>query len=429
MKVRQLLSGTLLALMVTSLAQAVEVTQGPCFWGRRTDPDVVNVFYPDEGAIYWSGRPVALPGTELVFHGEYPHSRYFSFNVYNEQLQPVDALTDVEIVPDDAQAPNPFAAGAPRDDSRRSYTVHVKPGPRPAAPELNTLYLSIAGLPSPASFMLYRIYVSDDGRDVTGDVGLPRVELRLPDGSRIDQTASCTRAQETAALGEELGGLPVQQTFADQALPGIVPLFATDPVSWEKFFNLQHSQAALVTRGTPLRPLVDDLLAKSGGGFLSNRDNDYAVGLGDRAHGPVLVLHGRAPTTPRTRDGRTTMEGGQLRYWSLCTNDRPTTRFIDCLLDEDALLDHDGFYTVVVSAPADRPANANEGCGVRWLAWGINPETMVILRHMLPDPGFASALQRVAKPADLTAVLGDYLPTGMHMTQAEFEALGCPASL
>jgi hypothetical protein len=119
------------------------------------------------------------------------------------------------------------------------------------------------------------------------------------------------------------------------------------------------------------------------------------------------------------------MPAGELRYWSLCTNERHTTRFVDCTIDEDVPLDASGWYTVVVSAPADRPANATPECGVTWLAWGTSPETLVILRHMLPDAGFAHAIQRVERPADLYAVVGDYLPTGQHTTREGFEARGC----
>jgi hypothetical protein len=109
----------------------------------------------------------------------------------------------------------------------------------------------------------------------------------------------------------------------------------------------------------------------------------------------------------------------------LCTNERHTTRFVDCAVDEDVPLEDNGWYTVVVSAPADRPANATADCGVAWLVWGTAPETLVILRHMLPDAGFAHAIQRVERPADLQTVVGEYLPEGRHTTREAFEARGC----
>jgi len=416
-----------LALGLLAMAAAVPLARAAttwpdsptCFWGRPNDPNVVNVAYPDKAATYWSGRPFLPPGSELVLHGRYPHARYMSFNAYNAQLQPVDGLADVKIAAD-AGSTNPFVVGADRTAAARDYTLRIVQGPAPATRAPNTLYMD-------APIVLYRVYVPDSGRDLTGDVGLPSVTLRLADGSTSSMSSACKATDATTPLGSDAAGLPVQSSFRDGDLPGtpLTTFPAKNPVHWEKFFNLQHVNAAFLTDGTPLRPVVDDNLADSKGGYLSNTDNSYAVGLGNRGFGPVLVLHGRAPVTPHTRDGASTMPTGDMRYWSLCTNERNSTRYIDCAVDEDVPLAADGTYTVVVSAPADRPANAQSACGVAWLAWGTSPETLVILRHMLPDPAFTHAIQNVEKPDQLVPVLGDYLPTGTHTTKAAFESRGC----
>jgi hypothetical protein len=401
-------------------ARAAGPASGPsqCFWNRPNDPDVVNAAYPDKAATYWAGRPLVPSGAELIMHGSYPHARYMSFNAYNAQAQPVDGLADVAITPDPGST-NPFVAGADRDAVDRSYTLRVVPGPTPSPRAPNTLYLD-------APILIYRVYVPDDGRDLAGYAGLPAVTLRLADGTTTDLTANCAQDQATTPAASQLGALPVQSAFRDNALPGPpLSLIARDPVHWEKFFNLQHMHAATATDGTAARPVVDDNLASSGGGYLSNTDNSYAVALASRALGPVLVLHGRAPVTPRTKRAPSVMPAGEMRYWSLCTNDRHTTRFVDCSIDEDVPLDADGWYTVVVSAPADRPANAVPACGAGWLAWGIAPETLVILRHMLPDAGFAHAIQRVERPADLGVIVGEYLPEGRHTSKEAYEARGC----
>src|SRR3954454_8292976 len=111
----------------------------------KTDPATVNVAYPDEAAIYWSGRYQAVPGTRIRVTGRYPHARYMSFNVYDNAQRPLDALADVELAPD-AGSVNPFAAGASRTVSRRDYTAFVDCGspPPPGAPRApNTMYTGV----------------------------------------------------------------------------------------------------------------------------------------------------------------------------------------------------------------------------------------------------------------------------------------------
>src|SRR3954451_5836908 len=105
----------------------------------KTDPAVVNVAYPDEAAIYWSGRYQAVPGTRIRITGRSPHARYMSFNVYDNAQRPLDALADVELAPDDG-AYNPFAVGAARNGDPRTYTAFIDFGPIPERRARNTMY-------------------------------------------------------------------------------------------------------------------------------------------------------------------------------------------------------------------------------------------------------------------------------------------------
>jgi hypothetical protein len=397
-----------------------------CFWGRPNDPNVINVAYPDEGATYWAAqRPTVPPGGYIELHGTYPHARYMSFNVYNQEAAPSDALADIEIAPDAGSA-NPFVAGADRTSTARSYTLYLKMGPRPAEREPNTMYLSLAGQGSPvAPIMLYRIYVADAGRNLTGDAGLPSAALHLADGTVINLTAACNPADANSQVGSQLGGVPIQPLFADQAAPGTPATFpAHDPIVWEKFFNLPHTQASLYTYGTPAHDLVDATLGGERGGYLSNAHNAYIAALGNRGYGPLLLVRGKAPTTPLTRAGAATMGDGQLRYWSLCTNERHSTRYIDCVWDEDVPVDANGFYTIVISALDDKPCD-DALDGAVWLKWGTSPEVTLIMRHMLPSASFDEAIQRIAHPGEAAAVMGAYLPTGSHTSQAAFEDGSC----
>ncbi|MEX2196249.1 MAG: hypothetical protein WD844_13265 [Thermoleophilaceae bacterium] len=345
-----------------------------------------------------------------------------SFNVYDGALRPTDALADQEIVAD-AGSTNPFLEGARRDAEMRDYTVRIVPGtPPPGGREPNTVYLASAGRAAYEGGILYRVYIPDLGTDDTGGVGLPEVLLRDPEGAMRTIPARCgaVQADLPPTLTEAYASADAPETPVSHP--------ATNPLDWDVFFNLPYTQATLNTRGTPANgPAAATVPADRSGGYLSNVHNAYAYAYatGHRRFGQVLVLRGRAPSAPATRDGPAVMGSGELRYWSICENERHSTRFVACLADEDFVLDETGWFTLVVSSPAQRPANARRECGVNWLPWGASPETLLILRHMLPAPGFSHAIQRVERPGDEDRVVGDYLPGGQHTSRTSFEALGC----
>jgi hypothetical protein len=104
--------------------------------------------------------------------------------------------------------------------------------------------------------------------------------------------------------------------------------------------------------------------------------------------------------------------GEQLRYWSICQNDPYNQRYIACLRDDQVKLDKDGFYTIVVSRPSDRPK-----CAKNWIPWGPQTWGTLIYRHMLPDPGFSAAIQRTSYGTE-QQTMGDYYPSARYLTAA-----------
>jgi hypothetical protein len=93
-------------------------------------------------------------------------------------------------------------------------------------------------------------------------------------------------------------------------------------------------------------------------------------------------------------------------------------------------IDPSGDYEIAISTAAARPRNAIDACGVAWLPAGPAPQSALILRNMLPDPGFHQAIQDV-KPGSEATTMGPYYPGGRYYaTSGDFEATGChpPAS-
>ncbi|MFA3843425.1 hypothetical protein [Streptomyces aureus] len=412
--------------------EAAGAKAADCFWfgpTPRVDADQHNYAFPDTGALYWAAMFKLPKGAYLTFDHEYAHARYQSLNTYNEATNsPTDALNDVSTKPDRGSR-NPYLPGAKRtSNAHRSYTATLvgdQPPTDPADRATNTLYAGVPGQDHVT--LLYRLYLPDRHTDPTGGAGLPRPALHLADGTTVTGADMCKVVEAEDRETLPLTRLPADTYDALRNQPGKPAGFPAEraPV-WRAFYNQKFGLGCIYNgacSGTPL---------KTGGQF-SNKDNEYVSAYVSREFGDVLVLRGKLPVTPATTHRNPRMRSdAELRYWSICTNETyATTRTVGCLYDEQIVTDADGRYTIVLSLPKDRPANATPAHGVNWLSLSPNgdgaghlDDTYVVLRNMLPSASFQHSVQNTRVPGDERAVMGTYLPTGTYTTTKAFEADG-----
>jgi hypothetical protein len=306
----------------------------------------------------------------------------------------------------------------------RSYTATVVFGRRPVSAAPNTLFTTSAdGSRTGVDFhVFYRVYRPDRGLDATGAVGLPSVTVNTPGGTH--RTLPSCSYPSVRPNG-------VNTTVANSSVgyPPGRPYPGTDPPTWHKFYNGLTSLAQLTDNGVTGTSVSSQATAgirarTPGGGFLDNPDNNYIFALVRPAAGTAVMIHARLPAFPHTYQGQPEMGAGQLRYWSLCSNEAATERFYACLVDDQVATDSTGAYTLVVSSAADRPQNARPACGINWLPTGPAPDTVLILRNMLPAPSFSRSVQS-ARYGHEAQDMGPYFPTTRYSTVAAVEALGC----
>ncbi|WP_166251654.1 hypothetical protein [Solimonas terrae] len=404
-----------------------------CGWVLQSDADVVNVAYPDQSATYWVALIPNIPGARLRIDGQYPDARYFSFNVYDPALRPIDGIADRDIAPSDGTV-NPYAQ--PGVASGGHYSVRVEFKPRPDTPAANTLYSGSTTLgdalaiPNPVTAVLYRIYIPADGLPPNADVPLPTLTLETANGSSvISSQAACSEPQLSTLIGQlgalDLNGSLIRIDYPDQldVLPLRFPT-ATYPPTSAVFYGLPDVLLRILDNLSPveLPAALQGTELLSGGGFLSNSDAAYTSSAFSRSDGNIFVMRARAPSW-RGAPG-VNFNAEDLRYWSVCQNEFATQRYVACTADEQTAIDADGFFTVMVSDAADRPANATQDHGITWLPWGPYPDGLLLYRHMLPNPAFAQAIQNVPFGTDPVSVMGDYFPSVAYCTKATAEAAG-----
>ncbi len=408
-----------------------------CFWLGTVSPSTLNILFPDSGALYWVTQLRLPKGARLELQGQFPHARHISFNAYVNGA-PVDRISDL-LIPALPGATNPFLPGAVRDAQQRGYRVSIAeralvPGEvlDESSRQPGTLYVPQG---EALQQLYYRVYVPDQGMDIRGGVPLPEPLLTLADGRQLRGAELCQAVVvKEAAINDVLVAVePLKDLLKVAGASSPYHPAQSVPV-WNAFFNAPLGASTLLI-GSPYEVLRSFMDTTRRGGYFSTLDNTYMSTYIDNRFGDALVLHGKAPTTPRTHSGDKTMQVAQLRYWSLCKYRSLSDTAVDgCLYDEQVPTDATGDYTIVVSTAAQRPANAREECGVAWLDWGNmgdgigNPHGgFLLFRHMMPSADFTQSLFATKQPGEEAAVLGEFFPQTVYQSKAAFEQRGCPA--
>jgi hypothetical protein len=83
-----------------------------CAWTASADYQTANLFFPDAQSVYHlMVFPNFGPSDLAMIEGEFPDSRYFSVQTYDENFSPIAGLKDLEVVP--SEGVNSFARKSP----------------------------------------------------------------------------------------------------------------------------------------------------------------------------------------------------------------------------------------------------------------------------------------------------------------------------
>ena len=393
-------------------AAAAGLPAGSCAWYANLNTNGANALALDSSVTYWVTRVPYVPGESLTLRGQYPHARYMSITAYDPRTRAVSSLYDSRVVPD-AGSTDPFTTGADRAATPRTYTVSVRflnPGDQPSADPnvLSTGFLPGTTAPATDFFLVYRVYLPDNGADRGGSVPLPAVAANLPVTGQL-AFPSCPAGYDPGPQANDAvasAGLPAA-TSADSS--------AAKP-AWHRFYNAPTSAANSPDSSgrTNFAGTVGPATMATGqGGYLEDLENAYLYSFANLASAPLVVIQARSLSYPDTSSGKGPMPGGtDVRYWSICTYDAPTQRNYGCAADQQ-LAPAGGAYTVVVSTPANRPADL---CGATWLPFGGGPQALLIFRNQLGTAPYTVQHVTLGHEQDM----GAYYPAAAYMDQAGY---------
>jgi hypothetical protein len=238
---------------------------------------------PDTNATYWVMPLDTAHWRAMVVHGVYPSAPFFNFTTYTATGAQIDTIFDADITPD-LGSTNPLAT--PGASGPENYTIAISAGS-----SASSNVLSVAG--TPLAWIVYRIYLPDQGLDATGGVGVPAVTL-------IDARRKHANAE----------ALPIAE--AETSLTGLIILLRADGFTDAANFlqqiltlaaQLPSSVGQLQQR--PVEPGPRTLCGLHRAGLFSEPSDDL---LGDGRillfrQIEIVVIRGKAPVFPDTYSG------------------------------------------------------------------------------------------------------------------------------
>lgn len=468
---------------------------------HQIDPRRLYGSFPDPNCTYLIAFLFAPFGCVLEMSGEFPHARFFDVQIspsfdpksyrYDGGIGvPEVPIVDVDIDPLPGHT-NPFRVGADRAANLRGYTLafDLTMGDPVALEEAFRPPFRAAGNRRQGGALFHqgpwgaypwigghgrgawdigqlwvRYYRPDDARGALGGVRHPTLRYRLPDGRAFWLEVSAegvhARANRTVAL-KPASAEPTRVEHNDHEygwakqvgiFRGVISGFAMNTNAGSPTY------VRLLDKGVAGRGHDLDAPNRYEQSATSCTYIDYLCRSMTCAQGKVVVLTGRMPRCPRTRDGSRTVEPAEARYWSIVGYHIPDGwDFLKAfspeavngvaqhaVMDEEVVLQDEQWFVIVLSRPEDRPRNANAASGVTWVDWGVAPKVSWTLRWLTvaPDwisddaptpsklgphgdwahPDFDAA--KMWKRTRFDGLLGAYQPQVHYLTTAAFEALG-----
>lgn len=464
---------------------------------HKIDFNKMYASFPDPNCSYIVLPALCAPfKSKLVIEGDFPYSRFFDIQV-SPPFESTEyryakwagkgevGIVDVDIVPNEGCI-NPFIIGNDRLTEKRAYKVeftmaignptklnngaHQPPYYRGKG---NSRFASALQFQGPWGIdkkhghgrglydlgdIWIRYYAIDKNKDVYGGVKLPKAYYQLESGEKFFIEYDFKKFVEIANAT-----MPNRKIGNSHSAKYNGPI-----VGWNKAYGIYLSiSTGLAKALDKTSPKDKEYIRKLDLGVNGRGENQPAPACYEpHATGCnyinylqrgfsikkdyVIVLTGKLPTFPDTRNSAKEMTKAQCRYFSFTTYDAdfPFAKLPgleqSSVMDDEIKIDDERKYMIVYSRVEDKPTNATANNNVTWVNYGNTCTQAITLRWMSVGPDWAfdktpnetnlpwnkviwSATQYDSSLIELnnhTGFLGWYLPQVHYMSKKDFEKLG-----
>ncbi len=465
---------------------------------HRNSHDTIYAWMPDLQTTYlFLATPLAPFGSKLIIEGEFPHCRFFSIQVSpplsgfeystNRIFGPGEiSIVDADIEPLEGSL-NPFRKGANRNATERSYRLEFNlvmndelnfgetSACFPYRNNSNALNASLISWRGPEMINLtdshkvhydgmwnmgsvcIRICQPDDHVDALGGVPLPKVYYELPTGQKYFISSDFSNHKDFYELNTNNENKENLVEFAD----------TITSTGWYKAWSFQSVllMAEYLRKGfltlAEAEKVRETELAWTGKGeyqpnpanceSFANKNNYESILYRpvSFSHDRILILTGKLPTFPSTKNAEQIMQPSQVRYFAIsgidyCPSSPAPAATVFSVSDNEILIDEDRNYIICISDIESRPENATAANGITWVDFGKQKQVLLLLRitSVFPEwsfqfsPSENNLTWQNSHPAgsefdkNLTGMnnhygfMKCYLPRITYLNKLEFEELG-----
>lgn len=375
-------------------------------WESYIGRDTTVGILPDKYANYFT-YTLARTNEDIGFKisGEFPDTRYFSFNVYSLGDNVTQgSLVDYQISTVSGR-PNPFVANADSVVVDNQFNVHIIP----------SIHKDI-DLPNVLPFrddvklltMVIRLY--DYNVDDFGGVDFPTVE-------------AFSISRDNAEVSFEPQRLPralnLRSIVRRVSLPKMVERLGLLYKTEHKYGLDKPEEPSQSHTSIPFHAIDTR-------GFIENNDNRYLLAAITKQEDEIYYFKFKAPSYTT---GPSDINQTEVRYWSFNLGNAATYNF-NALKDEDAIIDEDGYVNIILASKNVEVQELTKRLNYNFLEWNMPWEKALILfRHMLANPTFEAQIDNVPpikvetrefKKLEGQHYMGDYAPQGIRMKKSTF---------
>jgi hypothetical protein len=464
---------------------------------HKIDFNKMYASFPDPNCSYIVLPALCAPfKSKLIIAGDFPYSRFFDIQV-SPPFESTEyryakwagkgevGIVDVDIEPNEGST-NPFIIGNNRLAEKRGYKVeftmaignptklnngaHQPPYYRGKG---NSRFASALQFQGPWGIdkkhghgrglydlgdIWIRYYAIDKNKDVYGGVKLPKAYYQLESGEKFfieydfkkfDEIANATMPNRKIGNGHpaKYNGPTVGWNKAYGIFLSISTGLgkALDKTSPKDKAYIRNLDLGVNGRGENQPAPACYEPHATGCNYINYLQRGFSI-----KKGYVIVLTGKLPTFPDTRNSAKEMTKAQCRYFSFTTYDAdfPFAKLPgleqSSVMDDEIKLDDERKYILVYSQEKDKPVNATADNNVTWVNYGLTCTQAITLRWMSVGPDWAfdktpnevnlpwskalwSGTQYDPNLIELNhhnGFLGWYLPQVHYMSKKEFEKLG-----